>query len=739
MVDLVQKEMTLVWAETGDIIKPDDTKISDGWDIELVPRQWWNWMQNRVDHNIAYLLQKGFPEWRASVEYIVNKSYVQYLNVVYKCIQTHTNKTPAVGPYWVKAFAESSVSLEALRPLAVAADKLPYFSGTTTAATTTITAFARSILDDTSATAVRTTIGAQAQDATLQALSDLVTGTNKLPYFTGVDTATVTDLTAFGRSLIDDADAEAARTTLGLGTGAVANVTTSATDTTVGRILKVGDFGIGTDSQPTNIDPNTVRYGSVMAPVSQANAPITECIIWSGGRSAGARSAQLAIDHGSTARAWIRGYNSGRVGAEWGTWNEIWTTNNFAPTDYLLKTGGQLTGALTINAPASQLTLKSTSDGVAATSYVSFYQSSGARDGYVGVASSATTNIYLQADTGDILLYPTTADKAVIAYCGGSAKFRTKATGVTVTGECLATTFVGDGAGLTNLNAADIAAGTLPVVRGGTGVTTSTGTGSVVLSASPTLTGVPLAPTAAAGTNTTQLATTAFVLNQADDTATNILMDGVQSAGTLETYARSNHRHPTDTSRAPTASPTFTGVVNYASLGLGATAVNVDTITGNGVITNVSASTTGTFLGFQAKTGTLITYTNGTARWQLHNPGVGYLWFRDYNGSAWTAWTTFVPTGSANLTGGSVSFSGNGAISITKNSAGLIVTRSSAGTYIVNGAYGLAADQPAVAISNNGRVILAAAAGAGGVTFITYPYNTATPTDSPYVCVILGV
>lgn len=52
--------------------------------------------------------------------------------------------------------------------------------------------------------------------------------------------------------------------------------------------------------------------------------------------------------------------------------------------------------------------------------------------------------------------------------------------------------------------------GTLPVLNGGTGVTTATGTGSVVLSASPALTGTPTAPTATAGTNSTQIATTAY-------------------------------------------------------------------------------------------------------------------------------------------------------------------------------------------------------------------------------------
>jgi len=55
----------------------------------------------------------------------------------------------------------------------------------------------------------------------------------------------------------------------------------------------------------------------------------------------------------------------------------------------------------------------------------------------------------------------------------------------------------------------------LPVLQGGTGVTTSTGTGNVVLSASPTFTGTPLSTTAASATNTTQIATTAFAYGTA--------------------------------------------------------------------------------------------------------------------------------------------------------------------------------------------------------------------------------
>lgn len=75
--------------------------------------------------------------------------------------------------------------------------------------------------------------------------------------------------------------------------------------------------------------------------------------------------------------------------------------------------------------------------------------------------------------------------------------------------------------------------------------------------ASPALTGVPSAPTAAVDTNTTQLATTAFVVGQAS--STNPVVNGTVAVGTSTRYARADHIHPTDTSRAPLASPTFTG------------------------------------------------------------------------------------------------------------------------------------------------------------------------------------
>lgn len=82
--------------------------------------------------------------------------------------------------------------------------------------------------------------------------------------------------------------------------------------------------------------------------------------------------------------------------------------------------------------------------------------------------------------------------------------------------------------------------------------------------ASPALTGVPTAPTAAVNTNTTQIATTAFVVGQAS--AVQPLMDGAEAIGVSLRYARADHVHPIDTSRAPVASPTFTGTASVPTL-----------------------------------------------------------------------------------------------------------------------------------------------------------------------------
>ncbi|WIA55156.1 tail fiber domain-containing protein [Sphingobium sp. WTD-1] len=68
----------------------------------------------------------------------------------------------------------------------------------------------------------------QAVNANLTALASVASAANRLAYFTGAGTAGVVSFTSFARSLVDDADAAAARTTLGLGAMATQSATAVA-------------------------------------------------------------------------------------------------------------------------------------------------------------------------------------------------------------------------------------------------------------------------------------------------------------------------------------------------------------------------------------------------------------------------------------------------------------------------------------------------------------------------------
>ena len=180
--------------------------------------------------------------------------------------------------------------------------------------------------------------------------------------------------------------------------------------------------------------------------------------------------------------------------------------------------------------------------------------------------------------------------------------------------------------------------------------------------ASPALTGTPSAPTAAADTNTTQLATTAFYVGQGGTVLP--LMAGAAAAGTSLRFARQDHVHPTDTSRAPLASPTFTGTPAAPTAAVDTNTTQLATtafVVAQGYLKSATASSTYAPLASPTFTGTVglpalsysgaVTTTStgifglpsGTTAQRPGSPVVGLRYnstlgqFEGWNGSAWGA------------------------------------------------------------------------------------------------------
>ena len=107
--------LSLTWASGGDVLNPGDTKYATGWQVEIPPRQWFNYLDNRQDTALAHINQHGVVVWDEITEYQEDKSYVQGVTngTIYRCIQTHTNQDPELdvgNVYWIIAFASAGDS-----------------------------------------------------------------------------------------------------------------------------------------------------------------------------------------------------------------------------------------------------------------------------------------------------------------------------------------------------------------------------------------------------------------------------------------------------------------------------------------------------------------------------------------------------------------------------------------------------------------------------------------------------
>jgi hypothetical protein len=115
MAETTLPDLSLIWSSAGDILKPSDSKIQQGWQAEIPPRQWFNWLDNRQDQAIAHIAQHGIAVWSDTLEYQAGKSYVQGSDgLVYKALTTNTNINPVGGApgNWESAFLTTAQAVQ---------------------------------------------------------------------------------------------------------------------------------------------------------------------------------------------------------------------------------------------------------------------------------------------------------------------------------------------------------------------------------------------------------------------------------------------------------------------------------------------------------------------------------------------------------------------------------------------------------------------------------------------------
>lgn len=320
MAEIVKPDMNLVWAVGGAIIAPSNTKIQQGWTSEIPPHQWENWVQNRQDAAILYLMQKGIPEWDNKTEYWANRSFVQRSGNLYKAIRNNTNADPLTSASdWTNAIPAATTTVPGLVARATQAEAIAGTNDTKFITPKTL----KDKLDS-------PTTGYLKASNNLSEIGNAATARANL------DIRASNTVNA-GLIRVATAAESTARTSEGTAlspAGLARNIQNSLNDSTSGRLLTVGAFGLGagTASPPNgriNLNPMGWYY-STQVPSFGGGAFFLELPYNS--TTGGMRFSTDPYTDKYYLNSWDRDNSTFREKVE------LWHTGNFQASDYALKT-----------------------------------------------------------------------------------------------------------------------------------------------------------------------------------------------------------------------------------------------------------------------------------------------------------------------------------------------------------------------------------------------------------------
>ena len=242
------------------------------------------------------------------------------------------NSTPVTlsGSLDYLTLSGQAITLQQVNLTTDVTDTLPVSSGGTGSATAS---------DARTALGLQINVNTQAYDAGLQSISGLTTAADKMIYTTASDVYAVTDLTAAGRAILDDADSTAQRTTLGLGALATQDTITESQITDLQSYLTAETNDLSAAVTWANVPDANITQSSVTQ--HQAALSITESQISDLQSYLTAETNDL-----STAVTGVLGIGNGGTGlTAIGTANQVLAVNAGATAlEYqTLSTGGTVT------------------------------------------------------------------------------------------------------------------------------------------------------------------------------------------------------------------------------------------------------------------------------------------------------------------------------------------------------------------------------------------------------------